>query len=315
MTVSDVWADVKEVFGSCNESTLYRRLNSAIDILVDKGDWNPLYTYLDLCAPGRCVALPSDVETVLAAICDGVPALPRSELYRYHINGPGERVSTTRFEWENGGLVPTMRDLVAPVPLVAHVDNAADTNCRLVVYGFDEWGHQVRTQLPDSTLMDGYLVPTIAGWPLAEKGAPRFSRITGVRKAVTQGVVRLSTADWNPGTNEGALLGTYQPYEVEPAYRRIRLSKEAGHVRLYVRRRTYHVHAQTDFIPLHHAFALRLGMQAVQAYVDRDPGLAMEFESNAVRLLADREAAVTPPGGVEFQFDPGMAAIENLEDI
>lgn len=316
MTVADVWDDAREVFGSCEESTLYRRLNAAIGLLVDKGDWAPLFTYLDICVSGRCVALPSDVETPIAAIIDGTAALARNELYRYHVNGPGEKYRATRWEWENGGQSCTMRDLIRPTALVAYVDNAADSGSSLLVYGFDKFGKWVRTHQPDGTWIDGYPVPTLAGWALAEAGAPEFSRITGVKKARTVGRVRLSTLDWQPATGEGLLLGDYLPHETEPLYRRIRLPDCPHDVaRFYVRRKTFVVANQTDFIPLHQTFALRLAMQAVQAYIDRDAAMGMDFESQATRILTDREAAVTPPAGFEIQYDPGTLRVENLEDF
>lgn len=315
MIVADVWEDAREVFGVCSDSALYRRINDAIELLVNKGDWNPLFAYIDICASGRCVALPSDVETPIAATLDGNPAVARNELYRYHLNGPGEKYSAVTWEWENGGLVPTMRDLIVPTKLVAYVEQSADTGSALTVYGHDDAGRWVRTLQPDSSWIDGWQVPTIQGWALTDSTAPKFSRITGVRKAVTTGRVRLATIDWNPSTNEGALLGDYFPHETEPAYRRVRLSCEPAVVRFYVRRKTFRVSRQTDFIPLHHSFALRLGFQAVKSYVDRDTGLAMDFESQAVRLLTERESAITPPGGQAPQIDPGPSLVENLEDV
>jgi hypothetical protein len=111
------------------------------------------------------------------------------------------------------------------------------------------------------------------------------------------------------------LLGDYLPHETTPLYRRVRLGRCGDWVRFYVRRKTFKVANQTDFIPLHHGFALKLGMRAVRAYDDRDVGLGMDFESNAVRLLTEREAAVTPPGGVAIQLDPGALTPEVIEEM
>lgn len=313
MIVDDVWADAVEVFGTCDEPVMYRRINDAIELLVSKGDWQPLFCYVDVCTSGGCAVLPSDVETPLAAIIDGVPALARHELYRYHLNGPGDRYRTARWEWEDGGLAATMRDLAVPSKLVARLDRPEDSGTLLWVYGYDKVGALVRTHQPDGSFVDGYQVPTMFGWSLPDSAAPEFARITGVRKAKTVGRVRLATVDWNPMTHEGDLLGDYQPNELEPSYRRVRLSACSSHVRFYVRRKTFRVASRTDFIPLHHGFALRLGMQSIRAYIDRDAGLGMDFESQAVRLLSERESAVTPPGGLAMQFDPGALTPETLE--
>ena len=315
MIVDDVWPSALEVFGTCDDTVRYRRINDSIELLVNKGDWQPLFCYVDVCSSGPCVALPSDVETPLAAIINGVPALARHELYRYHLNGPGERYRAARWEWEDGGLVPTMRDLSVPSRLIARLDRPEDAGSDLWVYGYDKVGALVRTHQPDGSWVDGYQVPTIFGWSLPAGDAPEFARITGVRRgARTVGRVRLATSDWNPMTKEGLLLGDYNPGELEPSYRRVRLSACPEYVRFYVRRKTFKVTARTDFIPLHHGFALELGMRAVRAYADRDVALGMDFESQAVRLLSERESAVTPPGGIAMQFDPGGMTPEVLEE-
>lgn len=302
LLVSEIWDDAVDVFGSCAEPLLYRGINDAIELLANKGDWTPLMATLDICSQGQCIALPSEVETPLAVTIDGVPALPRNELYRFHLNGPGERAGHIGWAWENSGWHPTMRDLVNPSRVIAIVERPEDNNSELWVFGKDRKGNPIRTETSPGVFVDGYQVPTFYGYAIPDSEAPEFGTITGVRKAVTKGRVRLATINWNPSTDEGLLLGDYLPTETIPGYRRIRLSRDACWARVFFRRRTFKVSALTDFIPLHNRLALVLAMRAVRCYRDRASlGEAMSFEANAVRMLTEREDVVAPPGASPVQ--------------
>ena len=302
LLVSDIWEDAVDVFGSCTESLLYRGINDAIELLANKGDWTPLMATLDICGQGQCVSLPPEVETPLAVTIDGVPALARNELFRFHLNGPGERCGYVDWAWENSGWHSTMRDIVNPSKLVAVLERPEDNSAELWVYGKDRHGNPIRTEVSTGVFVDGYQVPTFKGYAIPDPNAPEFGMVTGVRKVVTEGRIRLATINWNPSTGEGLLLGDYLPRETVPGYRRIRLSREADWVRVFFRRRTFKVASQTDFIPLHNRLALVLSLRAVRAYRDRASlGEAMSYEAYAVRMLVEREDVVAPPGATPVQ--------------
>lgn len=305
LLVSDIWDDAKDVFGTCDEALLFRGVNDAIELLANKGDWTPLMASLDVCGQGQCISLPSEVETPLAVTLDGVPALPRNELYRYHLNGPGERGGYVGWAWENSGWHATMRDLTNPSRLVAVLERAEDNNAELWVYGKDRVGNPIRTESSPGVFVDGYQVPTFKGYAIPDPAAPEFGVITGVRKAVTKGRIRLATINWNPSTGEGLLLGDYLPGETVPGYRRIRFSREVEWARVFFRRRTAKVATQNDFIPLHNRMALVLAMRAVRSYRDRASlGEAMSYEANAFRMLTEREDVMAPPGATPVQVMP-----------
>lgn len=301
--VSDIWDDAKDIFGTCDETSLYRGITDAVEMLANKGDWSPLMATLDICSQGQCISLPSEVDTPLAITLDGVPALARDELYRFHLNGPGEQCGYVGWAWETSGVFPTMRDLVNPTRIVAILERAADNNAELWVYGFDRYGNPIRTETSPGVFVDGYQVPTVYGWPTIDATAPEFMRITGVRKAVTQGRIRLATVNWSEVTGEGILLGDYLPNETVPAYRRIRLSRETDWARVFFRRRTFKLRTQTDFIPLHNRMAIVLAMRAVKAYRNTASlSEAMTLEATAVRMLGEREDTFIPPGASPIQF-------------
>lgn len=301
--VSDIWDDAKDVFGTCDEAVLYRGINDAIEMLAYKGDWSPLMVYLDICAQGRCITLPSEVETPLAVAIDGVPALAQNQLYRFHLNGPGEGSYQQYAQrmWEDVGQHPTMRDLGTPSKIVAVLERPEDNNCVVRAYGYDLSGNWVRQQQPDGTWRDGYQIPTFYGYAIPDAEAVVFSRITGMEKTRTIGRVRIATIDWQPSTGEGLLLADYLPHETIPSYRRIRLNRCGCWVRLFVRRKTFKVANTTDFIPLHQRMALELAMRAVKAYKDKQIGDALNYETHAARLLTEREDVISPPAPTAVQ--------------
>lgn len=317
ITVADIWEQAKDVFGTCENSELYRGINAAVQMLCNKGDWTLSMAYVDInITDDTCVALPQEVETPLGISVDGHPLLARDELYRFHLNGPGEIWHPVGWHWENKGVSSTMEDLDTPAKLRIYAELSSDSAVTVRVFGYDSDGAFIRTDNGDGTFSDGYEIGTAPvdasqymGLPSAvldtlaavsvtgvEAAAPTFARITKVVKPETNGRIRLATNDWDPSAGTGTLLGDYLATETDPVYRRIRLSQTGKVASIYFRRKTQILSRQTDFIPLDQPFAIELAMRAIQSYRNRDISLAMGFESNAARLVAEREHIVTPPG-------------------
>lgn len=305
LTVKDVWPDAKRIFATDDTTTLFRYLNDAVELLANAGQWDPLTGYLDACVVDRCVTLPTEVETPMQVSLNGVPAVGRDQFFTFHMNGPGQSWSPCRWSWMDEGDHPVYRDLVRPSKLVCFLDKAEDQGKELWVHGFDHLGAALRTKNDDGAFSDGILVPTIFGLPMPDHDAPLVRRITRVRKAPMVGRSRLSTREFSgdASTNQGVLLGVYQWDDLEPRFRRIRISGNASWARILFRRRTRTLSTQEDMIFLSTRLALMLGMQAVKAYVDRDTPSGNEFESNAIRMLSNEQLSVTPPIGAAMQFD------------
>jgi hypothetical protein len=334
ITVADIWEQAKDVFGTCEDRELYRGINAAVDMLVNKGDWTPMMAYVDVVVAGQThIALPSEVETPLGISVDGHPMLSQDELYRFHINGPGEIWHPSGWHWENNGASPVMQQPPTPSKLRLFVESPGDKQVTLRVFGYDENGSYIRTDNGDGTYTDGYAIgaapidaSNYVGLPQSvldqlaavsvtavDAAAPTFARIVEVEKSLTAGRIRLGTSDWDANGN-GTLLGDYLPGEVDPSYRLIRLSQKGTSARIYFRRKTLKLLSQTDFIPLDQTFAIELAMRAVQAYRNRELSLAMGFESNAARLLSEREHIVTPPGASAPQMDVRTGIVDNDYD-
>ena len=314
MLVSDIWDDAKVAFGHCNEFRLFNQITDAIELLANKGEVDPLVGYVDICVTNQCITLPREVETVLAVNIGGHPALGHDELFSFHLNGPGDFQKSCNFDWFNTGGFPTYRDLPCPSRLIAFLDSAEDEGKQIRVFGFDDQNRPLRTQLASGEWIDGLLVPTIFGYALPASTDPRVSRITAIVKDRTVANIRLSSFDGS--TSSGTLLGVYEPDETKPNYRRIRISPNCGWVRICYRKKTAKVNSIHDRILLHSRLAVVLAMKAVQKYSESDLGTAMQFESQAARILTEKESILTSPVGNPIQVeDRNGLQLLGIDDI
>jgi len=300
LIVEDIWDEALTIFGSCAEKKLLRRITDSVELLANKGEIDALVGMVDLCVDGKCVTLPREVETVLAVNMGGRPALGRDELFSFHLNGPGDFGTPCTYTWENVGNFPTYRDIRCPTKLVAFLDRPEDSGKALRVYGFDEQNRPLRTEA-NGEWTDGYLVPTIYGYAIPEAGAPTISRITWIDKALMVGNVRLSSFD--NSSSSGTLLGVFEPDEVRPQYRRIKLHRGCEWVRLCYRRRSLELRSRADRILLHSRPALLLAMRALKKYEEFQLGEAVGFEAQATRLLTERESVLTSPTANPIQVN------------
>lgn len=292
LTVEDIWDDAKRIAGNCSDTGVYSAVSDAIEILANKGDWDPLVGYVDLCCAGRDLALPSEVLTPRAVWINGAPSLAHNEMFAFHLNGPGDEWSPVTFGWADAGTWPTYRDLPEPTFLYAASTDPTDAGLTITVRGFDQNGDQLR-----EVDRDGLLLP-IQGTGSVVLTQQRVGRITRIEKPVTKGRVRLFSADFNASicNGDGAVVGDWQYWETSPQYRRIRLSHAATYARVQYRRRTARVTRKADLIHLHSRMAILSMLRAIRAYNNDDVPLGMQNEATALRWLTERETAGHPPG-------------------
>lgn len=287
--VLDIWDEAKKIVGNGSDTFLFRRLTDAVELLSNKGDFDPLLGTLDICTASRVVTLPPEVETILGCNMMGHPAIARDELFQFHINGPGSCGPVIRWEWTDLSDACTYRELPCPSKLMAYCVAPDDVNAEVWIYGLDQNQNTVRTQMPDGTWRDGWKIPVFQYITALPASAPTFSRITGVQKEPTAGPVRLSTTG-------NVLLGVYQANETTPKYRRIQLSRNTEWVRIRFRRRTFNVASKYDLIPVASTQAMIMMLRALKAY-DTPGGLAEAegFEATAVRWLTEKQFVSNPP--------------------
>ncbi len=313
--VSYINDDVKKILGTCDEDTKFRRLNEAVELLANKGDWDPLLGRVDICVQDRFLSLPREVETVISVNIGGRPAIGQDKLFNFHLNGPGDDGfnRTCRYTWKDGFDCPTFKDLQYPSKLVSRVFNAEDSGKELWVYGQDDLGNDIRTKEGD-TWYDGYRVPTIFGYQVPDADAPLFRRVTRVRKA-DNFVSNVSLTSFDASLTTGTLIGMYQYDETEPLYRRIELSVGCKWARIAYRKNLFRLKSLNDLIPLHSSLAVLLALRAIKAYNSGDLGEGQGFEATATRFLAEEQETRTPPTTFPIQVDPRNLLQDKSDDV
>lgn len=109
MLVSDVFEDAKDVLGFCSDSKIFSRLTDAIEVLANKGQWEPLLAYLLIpTTSGNIVTLPDTVEVPLRVNLDNNPAFARDKIYEFTMNGPGSEDERVDWTWEDRGDISTI---------------------------------------------------------------------------------------------------------------------------------------------------------------------------------------------------------------
>lgn len=316
--VSDIYEDARNIVGTCDDPTLFRRISEAVEALANKGDFDPLLGTVEICTSDKCVTLPREVENVMAVNINGRPSIGRDRWFNFHLNGPGDHHSPAAFRpviwsWQDGAESPVFRELRSPSKLIAFVSNAADQGTELRVYGYDTAGLFIRT-LENGVWVDGYRVPTIFGFAMPESGAPIFARIIRVKKAVTAATIRLTSLDISSMT--GTLVGQYEYDETDPLYRRIILQHEGlKSVNIAFRRRVFKVTSQESLIPLHSTLAILEMLRAIKGYADDNLVLGQGHEATADRFISEEQATRSPPVNFPMQINPVGSIVNNYDQM
>lgn len=313
-TVQEIYQDAQNIVGTCDDATLFRRITEAVELLANKGDFDPLIGVIDICAQNRLVTLPREVETPLAVNISGHPSVGKDFLFNFHINGPGDNCrDTCGWSWQDGGESPVYRELTVPSRLIAFVTNAEDAGTEMWAYGYDKNDNWIRSKENDEWF-DGWRVPTIFGYAVPDTTAPEFKRVVRVRRAITTGMTRLSSYDNSLTT--GTLIGIYRYDETEPMFRKIRLTQACVWARIAFRRRTFKLTSLTDLIPLHSPASLLMMMRAVKAYgPDNDLATGAGCEATAVRWLTEEQETHSPPVAFPIQINPNNGLHDHRDDI
>jgi hypothetical protein len=294
MLVSDIYTDVIDALGRCNEATAFRRLTEAIAMLQNKARWNPNLGEIDLCVTQNYVTLPRVVGTVLGVLTNGKPNyLTDASWFNYHLNGPGDQECVSCNYAQIAGVFCTIRDPSAPVYMVTELESSADNNTQLRVFGTDASGNEIFTQNPTTGDMErGFLVPTTFGFSVRNANAPAIARVTRIQKSPTSGRIKLlavNTDDLSAHT----LIGYYEPDETEPQYQRLKVPPHSW-VRVKYQKKDYVIRSQSDWISLNSSQAIIMAVKSVKFRYDDKNDIADQYEGIAARLLSEDQKATQP---------------------
>lgn len=161
MFVRDIIKDVQDATGTCNQETNFARLTKAIEVLANKASFDPAIGYADIRAftdeDESYITLPAEVETPLAVNVGTQPRIFRNKWMEFHYNGNGGR--KTDWNWDDGRFHPSVMDIINPSNLIGVADLKSDVTRLLRIFGYDENGRWIRSQMPDGTWIDGFYQP------------------------------------------------------------------------------------------------------------------------------------------------------------
>jgi hypothetical protein len=307
IAVSEIWAQAKQILGVNKDDVVYRSLTDAVQLLANKGDFDPLFGYVDIETTSRIVALPREVDSVIGVTIADNPAVPRDQIYIFHLNGPGAADAAFGWEWMDMGHWPVYRQPEYPSKLIGFCGAPEDENCEMWVEGYDAEGNEVRTKVGD-TWVNGWKVPVFMSQNASADDAPLFGRITRVRKPVTAGPIRLSTLTNDDQTD--MLLGIYGYNETEPTFRCIRLNADAAYITIAFRKKVFKLTSQTDLIPLNNSQSILMMLRAMKAYDEDNHALGEAREATAVRWAIEEQSARQAPTVNPIQVHGANALIE-----
>lgn len=308
--LDDIWDEAKKIVGACDDTKFFRWCGDAFNLIANKIDIEGLKGYLDICTVGchgcdnkssncrnncgrKCVALPREVDTVLAVNICGHPALGFGQLFSFHLNGGGDLGNRCDWSWyDKGKHYSTYRDILTPAHLVTFLERPDDNGKSFVVFGYDDKGNVLRRN-EGGVWKDGILIPTIYGYAIPDIDQPLVARITAVQKDATAGSIRLATTDSSGGT--GINLGVYEPDERVPQFRRIQLNRACDWVRIAFRKSPGSFKSRFDHIPLRSRMAFLMAMSAVKQYSALQLDAAHAFEADAARMELESQTMAEPP--------------------
>jgi len=183
MLVSEIMPEARKVLGRCDEETVLERLSDAVTVLANKAEVDGILGYADICttSDGCFLTLPREIDTPLAVNVCGRPAVFRNKWYEFHLNGLGTG-SMVPWAWDDTGWWPVFMDIINPAELIAVAASQTDLGRILRVFGWDDANQWIRTQEPDGTWRDGFIVPVnvvgdFPGGIIAPAGVREFRRI------------------------------------------------------------------------------------------------------------------------------------------
>ncbi len=306
-TVSDIIAEVKssDGVGSCDNTQVFSYLTDALKLISDKAHYDFTLGTLDITVCDACVTLPEFVKTVLSVTTCGQPTYLRDDWYQFNIGGVGSECWTACGYTDELGNFCTFRDPVAASQLVAVVDETSDNNKEIRVFGWDINGERIYSDGPNGTRADGFLVPTIAGYPLPNPNVPLIARIDRISLALPRkGTVRLVAVDPanTDESNNKVLIGNYPASVQYPSYRRIRLGGHNSWARIKYRKQDAVIRSLSDWIDVDNKLAILLACQAVRHYRSGRFDVGDAAVSKATQMLSDGANIKQTPTGIGPQI-------------
>lgn len=220
LSLSDARSTIGRVIGDCSTSSrVVDYINEATRRLLHEGKWVGTYGKFRICTTGNesdsIITWPRWLETIETFSVCNHPGTIRNEWYEYLGSGPGPLDSERNIgnQLVDRGEAATTSDIVASgnqkkIRVVSDVAESGSATIR--IFGEDWDGNRIYSS--------GILGESIAVNTIGTLSTNTFSKITGVQKLASNGVVRLY--EYDTGDASVRQMAYYEPDETTPWYRR-----------------------------------------------------------------------------------------------
>lgn len=286
MRVKDIWDEVVEATGTCDEKVNFRAITRAVELLANRGLFDPLIATIDFTVDGGfLIALPRDVKTPIRLNINNNPAFSRSRIFEFAPNTNGTNDGPEiGWQWHERGYACIQDERKLPSPLRYKVEAEADNGKTLKVRGIDPEGYE-----RSETLIGALADPTPSQFTYAE--------VRSVTREATIAEAYLLAETGN--------IARYYFDEEQPEYRVIKLAQTGVAVRMLYRRHVFEITSQDDIIPLHSAMAVIRAVDAVRLMMKKkyaDATAALEEAAGIIGLeQSTRDDAELLSGTMELQ--------------
>lgn len=130
----------------------------------------------------------------------------------------------------------------------------------------------------------------------------KFSEITRIRKDQTDGNFEVYAHDYGRNDNY-TKIGLFAPLDIDPAFRRIKVSTCCAWVRVRYRRKSFDIRSDDDWIPLTNPMAILYMIRALKLYDDNFIQEGAQYETLAEKFLTEEHLATSGPDSVSLQMN------------
>lgn len=271
--------------GTCSDAKALDYLNKASNLLWNKTDFYTTTDYICVCVHDHCLTLPSAYKQIRLAWIGRTPATLGNEWYQSIPQiGLVSECSCSRQLVDVGGLHVTFRNYWHPYYVTFQAEDPLDAGTELTVFGTDEYGTAQKEQM------------ALGVAPEKINSEKIFKSVVSIIKPKTRGRVRLYATNRNTG--EYLLLAIYQPYDVNPNFKRFKVPKTCCEIRLLCKRKFVAAVESNDLVyfPIE---ALTFAVTAIVGKEARQNSVYVENLQLAIgelnRETADREEPTASP--------------------
>lgn len=247
----------KEVDASDPNSALFiPALNEACERLTNSGYWKSSVEYVKIPSSSKgFFTLPRQYASVLASRCRKIPMMMFTQFYPFSISGAARRedLDDTRYldrvMHELGDGFVTQDDITDPSVVRVTISNVLDIGKTIRLFGLDIAGNPIT----DSQGHPGINIVTVN--PSVTTSVV-FSKVTGIQAPMMTNPWELLAVNPAP-----YIIGTYQPGETRPCYKRYHTGIKDHPIECLAARRFIPLVNETDWVYPGNISALRYGLQ------------------------------------------------------